>query len=109
MAAGEDDSVVCVVLTGAGDYYCSGNDLSSLAQIPPEGHKKMAAEAKDILRYMFFKCVYVGMCLCMHVHVHCTCIYGIIHGVSVNSHITCTCTCMHVYTCTFTCTCTYCT
>jgi peroxisomal 3,2-trans-enoyl-CoA isomerase len=50
-AAGEDEAVVCAVLTGAGDYYCSGNDLSNFANIPPEGPQKMAAEAKDILRY----------------------------------------------------------
>ena len=50
-AAGQDDSVVCAVLTGAGDYYCSGNDLSNFTQIPPEGPQKMAAEAKEILRW----------------------------------------------------------
>ena len=49
--AGEDESVVCAVVTGAGDYYCSGNDFSNFTQIPPEGPQKMAAEAKDILRY----------------------------------------------------------
>ena len=49
-AAAEDERVVCAVLTGAGDYYCSGNDLSNFTQIPPEGHQKMAAEASDNLR-----------------------------------------------------------
>lgn len=49
-AAGEDERVVCAVLTGAGDYYCSGNDLSNFTQIPPEGPQKMAAEARDNLR-----------------------------------------------------------
>ena len=49
-AAGQDDRVVCTVLTGAGDYYCSGNDLSNFTQIPPEGPQKMAADAKEILR-----------------------------------------------------------
>ena len=48
--AGEEEGVVCAVLTGAGDYYCSGNDLSNFTQIPPEGPQKMATEAKDILR-----------------------------------------------------------
>ena len=48
--AGQDDSVVCAVLTGAGDYYCSGNDLSNFTQIPPEGPQKMAEEAKGILK-----------------------------------------------------------
>ena len=48
--AGEEDSVVVTVITGAGDYYCSGNDLSNFAQIPPEGPQKLAAEAKKILQ-----------------------------------------------------------
>ena len=47
--AGEDRSVVVTVLTGAGDYYCSGNDLSNFATIPPEGPKALAAEGKRIL------------------------------------------------------------
>ena len=47
--AGQDSSVVVTVLTGAGNYYCSGNDLSNFTQIPPEGPEKLAAEAKDIL------------------------------------------------------------
>ena len=49
-AAGDDSSVVVTVLTGAGDYYSSGNDLSNFAQIPPEGPEKLAAQAKEILR-----------------------------------------------------------
>jgi peroxisomal 3,2-trans-enoyl-CoA isomerase len=49
-AAGGDEGVVCAVLTGAGDYYCSGNDLANFTQIPPEGPQKMAAEAREILR-----------------------------------------------------------
>ena len=48
--AGEDDKVVVALLTGAGDYYCSGNDLSNFTQIPPEGPQKLAAEAKQILK-----------------------------------------------------------
>ena len=47
--AGQDSNVVVTVLTGAGNYYCSGNDLSNFTQIPPEGPEKLAAEAKDIL------------------------------------------------------------
>lgn len=50
--AGQDDRVVVAVLTGAGDYYCSGNDLSNFTQIPPEGPQKLAAEAKGILRWV---------------------------------------------------------
>ena len=48
--AGKEDSVVVTVITGAGDYYCSGNDLSNFAQIPPEGPQKLAAEAQKILQ-----------------------------------------------------------
>ncbi|KAL5467667.1 hypothetical protein EMCRGX_G031930 [Ephydatia muelleri] len=48
-AAGEDKSVVVTVLTGAGDYYCSGNDLSNFATIPPEGPKALAAQGKKVL------------------------------------------------------------
>lgn len=49
--AGDNDSVVLAVITGAGDYYCSGNDLSNFMNIPPEGPAKLAAEAKGILRF----------------------------------------------------------
>lgn len=48
--AGKEDSVVVTVITGAGEYYCSGNDLSNFAQIPPEGPQKLAAEGKKILQ-----------------------------------------------------------
>ena len=48
--AGEDSSVVVAMITGAGDYYCSGNDLSNFLNIPPEGPEKLAADAKEILR-----------------------------------------------------------
>lgn len=49
-AAGDDNCVVVTVITGAGDYYCSGNDLGNFTQIPPEGPEKLAAQARDILR-----------------------------------------------------------
>ena len=48
--AADNDSVTLAVLTGAGDYYCSGNDLSNFLNIPPEGPEKLAADAKAILR-----------------------------------------------------------
>ena len=47
--AGQDDSAVAL-LTGAGQYFCSGNDLSNFLNIPPEGPQKMAADAKELLR-----------------------------------------------------------
>ena len=49
--AGNDDTVVLAVITGAGDYYSSGNDLSNFMNIPPEGPEKLAAEAKIVLRF----------------------------------------------------------
>ena len=50
--ADKDPSVKLAVITGEGDFYCSGNDLSNFANIPPEGPKKMASDAKEILRYL---------------------------------------------------------
>ena len=37
--------------TGAGDYYCSGNDLSNFMNIPPDGIQAMAEEAGRLLEY----------------------------------------------------------
>lgn len=50
--AGKDGAVSVTALTGAGEYYCSGNDLSNFAKIPPEGPQKMAAEGRQILQYV---------------------------------------------------------
>ncbi len=44
------DNILVAMLTGAGSYYCSGNDLSNFVNIPPEGPEKMAADAKRVLR-----------------------------------------------------------
>lgn len=47
--AAKDDSVL-TVFTGAGDFYCSGNDLSNFTKIPEEGVEMMAKQAGDVLR-----------------------------------------------------------
>ncbi|XP_075128280.1 enoyl-CoA delta isomerase 2 [Leptodactylus fuscus] len=46
--AAKDDSVI-TVLTGHGDYFCSGNDLNNFTNIPPEGKEKMANDSAVIL------------------------------------------------------------
>ena len=48
--ADKDANVRLAVITGEGDFFCSGNDLSNFAKIPPEGPQKMASDAKIILR-----------------------------------------------------------
>ncbi|XP_018122206.1 enoyl-CoA delta isomerase 2 L homeolog isoform X1 [Xenopus laevis] len=46
--AGKDESVFAV-LSGVGDYFCSGNDLNNFTNIPPEGKEKMANDSADLL------------------------------------------------------------
>uniref|UniRef100_A0A8D0BMN7 Delta(3)-Delta(2)-enoyl-CoA isomerase n=1 Tax=Salvator merianae TaxID=96440 RepID=A0A8D0BMN7_SALMN len=52
--AAKDNSVV-VVLTGNGDYYCSGNDLNNFANVSPtavqEGAEKGAVLLKDFVNH----------------------------------------------------------
>ncbi|XP_026218087.1 enoyl-CoA delta isomerase 2, mitochondrial [Anabas testudineus] len=47
--AAKDDSVI-TVFTGAGDFYCSGNDLNNFTKIPEGGVQDMARRAGDLLR-----------------------------------------------------------
>ncbi|XP_022340974.1 enoyl-CoA delta isomerase 2-like isoform X2 [Crassostrea virginica] len=47
--AADDKSVVVTVVTGAGDFYCSGNDLGNFMNIPPDGIKAMADKGGEIL------------------------------------------------------------
>lgn len=47
-AAARDD-VAVVVLTGSGEFYSSGNDLSNFANIPPEGPAALAQQAGEVL------------------------------------------------------------
>lgn len=47
--AAKDDSVL-TVFTGAGDYYCSGNDLSNFTKVPEGGVEEMAKRAAELLR-----------------------------------------------------------
>ncbi|XP_076028857.1 enoyl-CoA delta isomerase 2-like isoform X2 [Oratosquilla oratoria] len=47
--ADEDPGVVITAVTGAGDFYCSGNDLSNFMNIPPEGMKQMAIDSGKLL------------------------------------------------------------
>jgi len=47
--AAKDDSVSVAVLTGTGDYYCSGNDLSNFTNVKPEEIPKMALNGKRVL------------------------------------------------------------
>ncbi|KAI3355570.1 hypothetical protein L3Q82_018401 [Scortum barcoo] len=44
------DSSVITVFTGAGDFYCSGNDLTNFTKIPEGGVDEMAKRGGDLLR-----------------------------------------------------------
>ncbi|CAL9697786.1 unnamed protein product [Knipowitschia caucasica] len=44
------DSSVLTVFTGAGDFYCSGNDLTNFTKIPDGGVKEMADKGGELLR-----------------------------------------------------------
>ncbi|XP_073081272.1 enoyl-CoA delta isomerase 3, peroxisomal-like isoform X2 [Manis javanica] len=48
-SASKDDSSI-TVLTGNGDYYCSGNDLTNFLDIPPGGVEEKAKNGATLLR-----------------------------------------------------------
>ena len=43
----DDDSVVLAVMTGSGDFYCSGNDLGNFMNITPDQMAEHAAKVRD--------------------------------------------------------------
>ncbi|XP_056868753.1 enoyl-CoA delta isomerase 2, mitochondrial isoform X1 [Takifugu flavidus] len=47
--AAKDESAI-TVFTGAGDFYCSGNDLTNFTKIPEDGIQEMAKRGGELLR-----------------------------------------------------------
>ncbi|XP_059801651.1 enoyl-CoA delta isomerase 2, mitochondrial isoform X1 [Hypanus sabinus] len=47
--AANDDSTL-TVMTGSGDYYCSGNDLSNFTNIRPEGMEQTSKDSAALLK-----------------------------------------------------------
>ena len=47
--AAEDPNTTLVAVTGAGDFYCAGNDLSNFTSAPESGIEQLVAEAKDVI------------------------------------------------------------
>ncbi|XP_076449589.1 enoyl-CoA delta isomerase 2-like [Babylonia areolata] len=47
--AAQDKDVSVAVITGTGDYYCSGNDLSNFTNVKPEDIPQMALNGRDVL------------------------------------------------------------
>lgn len=48
--AANDNDVRVFVLTGAGNFYSSGNDLANFTNIPPEGPQKLVADSRVLLK-----------------------------------------------------------
>ncbi|KAM7369536.1 hypothetical protein PAMP_010853 [Pampus punctatissimus] len=44
------DASIITVFTGAGDFYCSGNDLTNFTKIPEGGVEQMAKQGGELLR-----------------------------------------------------------
>ncbi len=59
--ADKDPNVKIALLTGEGDFYSSGNDLSNFANIPPEGPQKMASDAREVLKFVFTQHFYASI------------------------------------------------
>ncbi|XP_042239873.1 LOW QUALITY PROTEIN: enoyl-CoA delta isomerase 2-like [Homarus americanus] len=47
--AGEDPNTVITAITGSGDYYCSGNDLSNFTNIDPSNMHQYSQESGKLL------------------------------------------------------------
>lgn len=50
-AAAEDDSIVCVLLTGAGENFCSGVDLSSFGDGDTTGEHPFESAARAVVEF----------------------------------------------------------
>jgi enoyl-CoA hydratase/carnithine racemase len=49
--ADEDPEVICVLLSGAGDNFCAGVDLSSFTDAPPDGEHPFESSARAIANF----------------------------------------------------------
>lgn len=58
--ANDNDAVNIVVLTGAGDFFCSGNDLGNFMNVTDP--KAMAKDGRDLLQYVIVCSFRDGSC-----------------------------------------------